>query len=68
MSGRNLLRYTVDLTIFGPVQSTEISNRSSAAEEKQKISFLWKEEKDLIMRGRIGYIEKMKGIHRIFQM
>lgn len=56
----------MDLKIFGPVQSTEISNRSSAAEEKQKISFLWKEEKDLIMRGRIRYIEKMKGLHRIF--
>ena len=65
LSGRNVLRYTVDFKIFGPVQSTEISNGSSATERRENISCLRKEEKDLIMRGRVRYIEKVKDVAQI---
>ena len=57
----------VDVKIFGPVNVTDFNeNTKSNADQNKNIETIWKEEKELIIRGRNIIIEKVKEIHQNF--
>ena len=57
----------VDVKIFGPVNVTDFNeNTKSNVDQNKNIETIWKEEKELMIRGRNGIIEKVKDIPQNF--
>ena len=58
---------TVDVKIFRPVNVTDFNeNTKSNVDQNKNIETIWKEEKELMIRGRNGIIEKVKDIPQNF--
>ena len=57
----------VDAKIFGPVNVTDFNeNTKSNVDQNKNIETIWKEEKELMIRGRNRIIEKVKDIRQNF--
>ena len=57
----------VDVKIFGPVNVTDFNeNTKSNVDQNKNIETIWKEEKELMIRGRNRIIEKVKDIRQNF--
>ena len=57
----------VDAKISGPVNVTDFNeNTKSNADQNKNIETIWKEEKELMIRGRNRIIKKMKDIRQNF--
>ena len=55
----------VDVKIFGPVNVTDFNeNTKSNVDQNKNIETIWKEEKELMIRGRNRIIEKVKDIRQ----
>ena len=51
---------TVDVKIFGPVNVTDFNeNTKSNVDQNKNIETIWKEEKELMIRGRNRIIKKV---------
>ena len=58
----------IDVKMFESVNVTDFSNENTKSniDQNKRIEMIWKEEKELMIRGRGRIIKKMKYIHQNF--